>query len=169
MDVNVKMKSLKNKKGISPVISTLILTAVAVSISVTTSRWMGGLSMTYNQFEKIDAISATSSYDENSKMWCIELALRNAGTTQVLITEVQVNGKNIDLATTNPSAGNVGTDIPQTGVSINRGATKVIKVYIHSGGSGQPFSTISSRTIVLLKFVSSEGIEYPKACELCPP
>jgi len=163
------MKSLKKKKGVSLVISTLILTAVAVSISVTTSRWMVGLSTEYNQFEKIEAIAASSSYDENTKTWHIEVTLRNAGTTKVLITDLLLNGKYVDLATTNPSAGNVGTDIPETGVTINRGATSRIQVYIHSGGSGQPFSTISSRSIVLLKFVSAEGIEYLKACELCPP
>ena len=165
----IKTNMLKYRKGLSHVISTIILTGVAITISLSVAYWMGGLSMNYTKFEKLECISATPFYDESSKMWSINLILRNSGTTQVNITNVLVNDRFIDLATEHPPAGNAGTDLPENGILILRGDTAKISVFIHSGGSGQPFSDLTARTIIIFKFISAEGIEYPKVSILSPP
>ncbi len=48
------MKILKNRKAVSPVIATVILVAVAITISVAVAYWMGGISSQYTKFENLD-------------------------------------------------------------------------------------------------------------------
>jgi hypothetical protein len=160
---------LKKRIALSPIISTIILTGVAITIILSVSYWMGGLSIGYTKFEKVDCISATPFYDESSKIWTIDFILRNSGTTRVNITNVLLNERSTEFATIYPSAGNAGTDLPETGLLIQKGNTAKLSIFIHSGGSGQPFSDLTARTIVIIKFISAEGNEYPKISVLSPP
>ncbi|MCX6655180.1 MAG: hypothetical protein NTY03_08670 [Candidatus Bathyarchaeota archaeon] len=67
-----------------------------------------------------------------------------------------------------PTPGNGGTEIPSGGVSINMGATTAFNIYCRQGGLSQPFSELVGRQTLLIKFVTAEGLEYVKICELCP-
>jgi len=151
------------------VISTLILISITLTISISTAFWMRGVGNSFTGFEKIVCISATSSYDYPSKMWTISLIVRNSGTSSSTISQVFVNERDADLGDLSPQPGNAGTSVTVSGLKINQGATSEIKVFIKQGGSNQPFSSIVSRTTILVKFVTDGGYEYVKLCELVPP
>ena len=51
---------MKSRKGISPVIATVILVAVAITVSVSVAYWMGGISSLYTRLEKIEDQSITA-------------------------------------------------------------------------------------------------------------
>ena len=156
-------------RGIAPVISTLIIVSITISISMSTAIWMRGMGSTFIGFEKIACTSATTSYDYPSRMWTITLVVRNIGTKSATINQIFVNEQEAGLGVVLPEPGNAGTSITDSGLQINQGATSEIKIFIKQGGSNQPFSSIVSCTTILVKFVTNEGYEYIKICELSPP
>jgi len=97
------MRVLKSRRGVSPVIATVILVATAITIAVAVAYWMGGITSQYTRFEKVEIISVyCESSSENywgtgqdEACWKITLNLRNTGTTEATIIGVFINGKAI--------------------------------------------------------------------------
>ena|GEM_PF-4355267 len=53
------MKKLtKDRSGISPVVTTVVLVAIGIVIAVAVSLWLSGLASTFTRFEKLEIISA---------------------------------------------------------------------------------------------------------------
>ncbi len=50
----MRMNPQKTRKAVSPVIATVILVAVAITVAVGVSYWMSGISSQYTQFEKVE-------------------------------------------------------------------------------------------------------------------
>jgi hypothetical protein len=50
----MKLSTLKNRRAIGPEIATMILVGVAMTIIVTVSYWMGGISSQHITFEKVE-------------------------------------------------------------------------------------------------------------------
>ena len=101
-----------SRRGVSPVIATVILVATAITIAVAVAYWMGGITSQYTRFEKVEIISVycesdTRAYwgdaDENGEedgddavsCWVITLNLRNTGTTEATLIGAFINGKAI--------------------------------------------------------------------------
>jgi len=89
-----KMKILKSKKALSPVVASIILIAVTVAVSIAVAAWMGALTFTFTKNENIKMptatdvkFSGTAGASDNS----IELAIENLGTSAVTIVSVKVN------------------------------------------------------------------------------
>lgn len=51
-----------NRRAVSPVIATVILVAVAITVSVAVAYWMGGIAGQYTSFEKIEVRAHYSKY-----------------------------------------------------------------------------------------------------------
>ena len=49
-----KALKLKNRKGLSPVIATVILVAVAITVAVSVAYWMSSIAGQYTTFEKVE-------------------------------------------------------------------------------------------------------------------
>ncbi|MGQ9461354.1 MAG: archaellin/type IV pilin N-terminal domain-containing protein, partial [Candidatus Bathyarchaeaceae archaeon] len=43
-----------DRRGISPVIATVIIVAVTIAVSIAVAYWMGGLASFFTRFEKIE-------------------------------------------------------------------------------------------------------------------
>ena len=96
------MGVLKSRRGVSPVIATVILVATAITIAVAVAYWMGGITSQYTRFEKVEIISVYCEsktggtyWGGSDPYWEITLSLRNTGTTQATIIGVFINGKAI--------------------------------------------------------------------------
>ena len=98
------MRDIKNRRAVSPVIATVILVAVAITIAVAVSYWMGGISSQYTRFEKLELTSAYCEVGTTANLWTgaadqtawnITIDMRNTGTTQATIINAFVNGKAI--------------------------------------------------------------------------
>lgn len=96
------MRDKKSRRAVSPVIATVILVAVAITIAVAVSYWMGGISSQYTRFEKLEVTSVYSELDTadwtgaaGASCWVITLDFRNTGTTEASIIGALVNAKKI--------------------------------------------------------------------------
>ena len=98
------MRVLKSRRGVSPVIATVILVATAITIAVAVAYWMGGITSQYTRFEKVEIISVycESTHGIQSVWagqdvyyWEITLNLRNTGTTEATLIGAFINGKAI--------------------------------------------------------------------------
>ena len=107
------MRVLKSRRGVSPVIATVILVATAITIAVAVAYWMGGITSQYTRFEKVEIISvycesSTGTYwgdidgdgtrgdaDDAVDCWVVTLNLRNTGTTEATLIGAFINGKAI--------------------------------------------------------------------------
>ena len=78
------------KRGISPVIATVILVAIAIVISIAAAFWMTGLLSSFTTYEKL-TISASIS-KTSSNQYTITAVIVNDGTLPTNVTAVLING-----------------------------------------------------------------------------
>jgi len=168
-EVKNEMTFMKKRKAISPVIATVILVAVAITVAVGVSYWMSGISSQYTQFEKIEIQTgyATVATGATSNGWEVLLSIKNSGSATATITHVFVNDVPVNTygaaSIDDVSAGETGTDIVQaTGKTLTAGEATEVKVWIASGGT----STLSSGTTVNIKLHSAGGMDYIKLIRL---
>ncbi|MCL7400152.1 MAG: hypothetical protein LZ163_01090 [Thaumarchaeota archaeon] len=107
----------RNKSGISPVMATVILVAIAIVIAIAVAFWASGLVGVFTRFEKLEITSAY--YDSDAKQ--VVLTVKNTGSADASIDNIFVNGRPCDS-----NCGGVPTpDSPET---ITVGDSKTITV-----------------------------------------
>ncbi len=89
MGVTSKMKL--NKKGISPVIATVIIVAVAIAVAIAVAYWVTGIIPAFTRYEELK-ISSTYIYTNTTDEYC-DLVVRNTGSAAATISDVLVNGR----------------------------------------------------------------------------
>jgi len=159
------MTFVRERKAISPVIATVILVAVAITVAVGVSYWMSGISSQYTNFEKIEIQSGYAIVDPSTNTgWNITLVLKNTGTTTTTLNGFFVNDMPVqeygitsalDLALDTDN----GVNCLQTGEVIETGDSTTIYVLIGAGN-------LSSGTTVNIKIHSSGGMDYIKLVRL---
>ena len=87
------MTFMRKRKAISPVIATVILVAVAITVAVGVSYWMGGISSQYTSFEKVEIQSGICQKLGTSpnQYWNITMKLKNSGTADATLIGVFIN------------------------------------------------------------------------------
>jgi len=178
------MTFMKKRKAISPVIATVILVAVAITVAVGVSYWMSGISSQYTQFEKIEIQTGYATIETDGAVppaipakvgWIVMLSIKNSGSAASTITHVFVNDVPVTLIdggnhgiTGGENAGTapilvtaIGCDIDDDGLSVDTGASTNVEVYI--GGS---YKSLSSGTTVNVKLHSAGGMDYIKLIRL---
>lgn len=171
------MTFMKERKAISPVIATVILVAVAITVAVGVSYWMSGISSQYTSFEKIEIQSGYSAIKPaapNLGIWIIKLELKNSGSATANLIRVFVNDAPIDPAsygfdvgTDVLAAGVIATDMPPddpttpTGgkMPIDSGKMGNVEIYVAS-------DLFSSGTTINVKLHSAGGMDYIKLIKL---
>ena len=86
-----KMKILKSKKALSPVVASIILIAVTVAVSIAVAAWMGALTIGFMGSSSITVTDMTFGLGTGVTNNTITLTLKNTGTKQVTIAQVKVN------------------------------------------------------------------------------
>jgi len=157
------MKMIKNRKAVSPVIATVILVAVAITISVAVAYWMGGISSQYTKFEKVEVSSAVCTL--TAGVWQVDITLKNTGTAQATISDVFINDRKIVLGAAAAPAADAACDVPTDGLPIASGAPATVTLWIVKG-TGTVFDDLSSGTTINMKFHSAGGMDYLKLIEL---
>ncbi len=143
----------------SPVIATVILVAVAITVSVAVAYWMGGIAGQYTKFEKVEIQSAIVTKSA-ANVWTIELKVKNTGTAVAtmissFVNNIEVQEYNVTVAQSTQIATN-----QTTSTSIASGASMIINIYIDNYGF------LSSGTTVNVKLHSAGGMDYIKLVEL---
>jgi len=115
------------RKGISPVIATVIIVAVAIAISLAVASWVLGLWSGFGEYEAVKVLP--SSYMNTTH---IVLDLYNPGPKPAIIQSIEVNSSMITVSEV-VEPGEYKTIVeslpftPQTGVSYT------VKVYTMGG------------------------------------
>jgi len=154
---------MRERKAISPVIATVILVAVAITVAVGVSYWMGGISSQYTQFENIEIRSWECTTDAFGN-WAVVLTLKNSGTATATITGVYVNEAEATPESIAPTiaVATITTDLTTaTAWSLTPGDNNDITVWI-----GLNYATLSSGTTVNLRAHSAGGMDYIKLIKL---
>ena len=162
------MDNLRKRKGVSPVIATVIIVAVTITVAVAVSYWISGISSQYTQFEKVEIQSAVFT-PGTVGFWKITITLKNSGTKTATLTDVYVNDV---LATpltaiADPTVAGItaflAVDTVAIPLQIESGATGIVTVYIMPGGTTV---VLSSGTTVNIKIHSAGGMDYIKLVQL---
>ena len=158
-----------SKKGISPVIATVILVAVAITVSISVAYWMGGISSLYTRLEKVEISSVAVSKDASGN-YNITMALRNTGSADATIDSCFINGKSYDDSSfsANPvsikESGGTFYTSGALAISLPAGSAKTVIIKIaKNSGYVAPFSV---GTTLDLKIHTAAGKDYPQMVTL---
>ena len=153
----MKSRGLRGRKGISPVIATVILVAVAITVAVSVAFWMGGITGQYTRFEKLQVLDPV--IDKGTGEWNLTFTIKNTGASDATINDVLINGVSYSsfsgIDVTDP------TGFSTNGLPITSGSTDTLTLNINASSSG-----LSAGTTIEVKFRSASGSEYPKMVTL---
>ena len=153
-----RLVGMRGKRGISPVIATVILVAVAITVAVSVAFWMGGITGQYTRFEKLQVQDPLVSGSASSN-YTLTFTIKNIGSTDATIDSVFVNGKAVPTQWNgNISINGTVNTLP---LRIASGASENIQLEIDASASG-----LSAGTTIEVKFHSASGYEYPKMVTL---
>ena len=164
-EVKNEMTFMRERKAISPVIATVILVAVAITVSVGVSYWMGGISSQYTQFEKVEI--QTGYATTVTAGWHVTMEIKNSGSAETTLTHVFINDIPIsddtlpDPMLTTTLASNIAT----VG-TLTAGQTSTVTVYIGNAQAHPSLANLSSGTTVNIKLHSAGGMDYIKLIRL---
>ena len=146
---------VRSRKGISPVIATVILVAVAITVSISVAYWMGGISSLYTRLEKIEIHSITAEKGVAGN-YTITLAVKNTGSADATIDSVMINGRPLSQFP------GVTTTIAVGGTSVVAGGSASVNVLVPAG-QGVPFT---AGTTIEVKLHTAAGKDYPQMVTL---
>ncbi len=125
----------KGRKGISPVIATVIIVAVAIAISIAVAGWLMGLWGTFGTTESLKVMpNTTLIVNTVTNQANLTLVVKNTGSKPAKITEIEIVG--VATNTTVNAVVNPGqiVTLNWTGITgVSPGAQYTIKVYTDSG------------------------------------
>jgi len=161
------------RKGISPVIATVIIVAVTIAVAIAVAFWMTGIiGLFTGAVEKLEITSANAVANRdqqgNLQSWTITLTVRNTGTTSTSITDIFVNNY---PAFSTQQQNVLGCVAPPQGqqlqlpITIVPGQTVNIQFIINHGDCGYQNNnvfTADSGVSIEVKLHTSGGKDYPK-------
>ncbi|MGC8836292.1 MAG: archaellin/type IV pilin N-terminal domain-containing protein, partial [Infirmifilum sp.] len=84
---------MTTRKGISPVIATVIIVAVTIAVAIAVAFWMTGIiGLFTGSVEKLEIISLYAQRNQNQNGWIVYIRVKNTGTTPTSIDEIFING-----------------------------------------------------------------------------
>jgi len=154
------------RKGISPVIATVIIVAVAIAIAIAVAFWMTGIVGLFTGFEQVKVVNAYAEWDNQNQQWSVVVTLKNTGTSDATIDDIFINGKPLSAwtgITATIDADNDGNaeDTWQAGNTYNpvpfpAGNTGTITLTIQTASGLQHGQSVE------VKVHTASGQEYPK-------
>jgi flagellin-like protein len=152
------------RKGISPVIATVIIVAVTIAVAIAVAFWMTGIVGLFTAVEKLEIVSATATAETNQ--WTITIVAKNTGTTQTSVDVIFVNGINATQLKCNNKLVSVDPTPPKV---IRPGEQQQFTITINAGAcqaDGNTVFTASPGVSIEVKLHSTGGKEYPKLLTL---
>jgi flagellin-like protein len=81
------------RKGISPVIATVIIVAVTIAVAIAVAFWMTGIiGLFTGAVEKVEFVTLYATPKTDSSGWTLTAIVRNVGTTSTSIDSIFING-----------------------------------------------------------------------------
>ena len=148
----------------SPVIATVILVAVAITVSVAVAYWMGGIAGQYTKFEKVEIQSAIVKKEgaTGSEYWNVSMKLKNTGTATATMISAFINDEEIDTYNSSIATDGLAVVSMSDTQTIESGAVLTIYFVVDYDN----YKSLSSGTTVNIKIHSAGGMDYIKLVEL---
>jgi flagellin-like protein len=141
--IRIMRTMLKSKKGISPILATLLLIVIAVAAVIVTYAWvMTFTGSTTSQGGAVLSVENVRFYDSSGKK--VEIVIRNSGTNDATVAEVYRGTSSSDLQQISV------TYIPSSQM-VNEGESLKI-TFSYNWNSG---------TRYYFKVVTEEGLSFP--------
>ncbi|MBO3799600.1 MAG: hypothetical protein FGF52_00870 [Candidatus Brockarchaeota archaeon] len=150
---------LKSRRGISPVITAVILIAIGVAIVMPLMLWASGLTGSFTNRENIRA-ELYECYSEED-LFVIRVGLKNLGDTPSKIAGLTINDvplsvmEGVDLHWVSEQ-GESGDEVP---IPLKTGVKVKVELKIPYGASYDG-GVLTSGTTISLGFHSSRNIDY---------
>jgi flagellin-like protein len=130
----------QSRKGVSPVIATIILVAVALVTSIMLGGFYVTITDANTNYATLEYLSATSSISDkvtNAK-WEIVFTLKNTGTEDIFLENLAVNNiliKDYDLSPGGSLSDvySTGTDLPEEAYILRPGETISAIIWVGGG------------------------------------
>ena len=130
----------RTRRGLSPVIATTILVAVALSTSMTLGIFYKEITTAYTNYATLEFLSATSSISDkvaNAK-WEIVFTVKNTGTENIFLEDLAVNNiliKDYDLSSGDSlfDIYSTGTNLPEEAYILRPGETISAIIWVGGG------------------------------------
>jgi flagellin-like protein len=107
---------LRNRRGLSPVVSAVILIAVTVAVALVATTWLSTMTFSFTATEELVVTGCTWSSDASYA----DLTIKNQGTSMVTVQSAQISDDDASQITF------VSGDS-----SVNAGETAVMRVFYH--------------------------------------
>lgn len=133
-----------HKKGVSPVIATIIIVAVAIVMSIAVAYWALGLGASLTRYEKLQFTSAYATGTEASG-YKINVSVKNTGSAAATLDKAFANG----------------VPIPSADVAIN---PETLQPGDEANGTIDLDGTAGSTVEIMLQ--TAAGNQYPKVIVL---
>jgi flagellin-like protein len=161
----------QKRKAVSPVIATVILVAVAITVAVGVSYWMGGISSQYTQFEKVEIQTGYATYDTGSSLWTVTMVVKNSGSADSTVNMAFLNdvpcinyGTNATWVST---SNDWGVSFNATGITLQPGEDTTLYIWIDNQPTAvTALASLSAGTTVNVKLHSAGGMDYIKLIKL---
>ncbi len=155
----MKTVSRKSKKGVSPVIATIIIVAIAIVMSISVAYWMLGLGAAFTRFEKLEFSTAYAT--KKTTDFNITMVVKNTGSAPATIelNSTLLNGKPPSyyrsLPETNVSFMNITGALLNANPTLEPGQEITIVLWVNGT------SFISGMTLEIMIHTAA-GKDYPK-------
>ncbi|MEM1514972.1 MAG: archaellin/type IV pilin N-terminal domain-containing protein [Thermoproteota archaeon] len=156
----------RDRKGISPVIATIIIVAVAIVISIAVAYWLMGLGTAFTRYEKLEFISAYPIRDDN-KYYNITIVVKSTGSAPATVAKFFFNGVPDSVVNaTNQGNFTITYDgasfiIDSTTVPVNPGETKTFLIRLpYNATIGAGYATSGVTLEIMIQ--TAAGYQYSK-------
>jgi flagellin-like protein len=147
---------MQKRRGISPVIATVIIVAVTIAVAIAVAFWMTGIVGLFTSAEKLEIVSLYAV--PTSSGWDVNITVKNTGTTPTSVDNIFINGIPISQCKGNVTA---VPDVASSPEAINPGEQTNIKLTLQKNKKCGA-TTFTSGGSVEVKLHTTGGKEYPK-------
>jgi len=152
----------RGRRGISPVISTIIIVAVAIAISIAVAFWLGGITAIFTRFEKLEITNAYATV-AGELNWTVHISVKNTGTTDATITDILVN--NIPYSEYGSQINIIAPDDPPITLKTGDEITIIMQVVNASVVDSGDYLFAPGQSITITIHTAG-GQDYPKTVAL---
>ena len=159
----------REKRGLSPVIATVILISVTIVVAVSVAYWMGSIASGYTTFEQIELPTVYARWDSSLTRWNVTIELKNTGSADATIDNIFINGIPLKDYTSGRvwlsyDSENLTTssDLASISISITKGNSKTLLLQIQQNSN----DGFTSGTRIDIKLHTAAGREYPAQVKL---
>ena len=149
------------RKGISPVIATVILVAIAIVVSIAAAFWMTGLLSSFTSYERVQIIASYAKRSGTTYTVCVNMT--NIGTANVTVTAILINDKSYAAYGTTVTVYN-GTIAPGNKITLpwSFGPGHRFNLII----DGLPTSTFRPGSTIKVSIMTASGVTYDRTITL---